>query len=245
MSKSRNRKLKRRIRERMAKTGESYSTARMHILNLGSVPESTQPPPRRGLAIHALLASLHSSDASKASNPRECKEARRRRSKRLWQRLLKSLNRLYPPAAVPPMINNVREELRAGRSLHSIVLAFDSIPTQLGWRGISSQIRQAMAQLQPVIDATRDLAHSLEPEIEVLTQQAKELGPYRNSYPAEVAEFARQMEPLIEAGQEAAAQARVMAPCLEGAVAGAQRLIDTSPVISAHRRAGELLRAGR
>lgn len=33
MSKSRNRKLRRRIRERMEKTGESYTTARMHVVS--------------------------------------------------------------------------------------------------------------------------------------------------------------------------------------------------------------------
>jgi hypothetical protein len=89
---SRKKKFHRRIRERMTKTGESYSIARMNLSKVkadaqpasASPAPAPEPPPR--FAIHRLLAErsqLRSSDTGAKPKP----ERQSLYEKRLWARL--------------------------------------------------------------------------------------------------------------------------------------------------------------
>lgn len=119
MSKSRKRKLRRRIRERMEKTGESYRIARMHILNA----DAKGKPPAGGLETPRLTVPLTLADHSRSTKLKhEAKpsEWRRQRLAKLKARLKRALVSLFPAEAIQGIVEQIQEALQQGVGLASV-----------------------------------------------------------------------------------------------------------------------------
>ena len=136
------RKLRRRIRERMLKTGESYVTARLHVLKATDSLDNSvrKPAATTGDAsfkwLHLKIA--NSVTLQSSTDDRAARAAAE--EKRLWMRLEKEVRRLVPPRYVRETIEKLRMRVEEGESLERRVLTLESIP--LSWREMEELNRQ-------------------------------------------------------------------------------------------------------
>ena len=237
---SKNRKLRRRIRERMRKTGESYTIARMHILNadtqkeLGPAKdELTQPC----FAIERILAECGFTRSSEPPDLEKAAELRERHQKRLEERLNRVLKSLFPNKLIPALLTKIEREVKAGASLEKIVWRLRRIPTSLGWRyGLGRQASEIAAQLRPAIDAAVQYTQSFQPEILEAFERASAIQPHINEAARVAAEHARAIQPQLEAARAAADRAWMMQPYLQDALIAAQTALENNPAWAALSR---------
>lgn len=226
--------LKKLVRARMAKTGESYQAARRQVeaqlarKTMGSAAgeeheAGSAPTPR--FSFEKVFAAGGFVTAEPPDPEKEA-ERRRRQQEQLIERLKKALNRLVSPEAVPEVMAEIRKQRENGRSLQDIVWELESIPRHL---------RHQIEALQPIIRATMERYRALEPQIEAAMDHARMLQPQIDSAVEAAIDHARTMQPQIDSAVEAAIDhARRLQPELD-AVTAAQRHIATSAVIGAQR----------
>jgi hypothetical protein len=176
MSKRKDRKFLRRVRARMAKTGESYAAAHRNLSKsrtLETTDQQTEKPlaqpqerssgPR--FAIHLQLAALGRAQPA-GSTPQETPEQQAARRARLWSRLERELDRIASPRQAAQLLDAIKKQNLDDDRLEQLVWAYGSLP-----RGFMRQlelIAQQIQQLQPVLEQAAAA-------IPALAQQASEM----------------------------------------------------------------------
>jgi hypothetical protein len=233
---SRKRKLRRRVRARMEKTGESYQAAHRNLSKGRSQktdalqPEQSTEPlskersstPRFALAIHRALAAK--SSLQPASLTPEENAARRAR---LWSRLGRELSRIASPREASRFLETVKKKDLDAEQLEQLARNFATLPT--GFMRQLELAAQQLRQLQPMLEHTaaiRDMA-----------RQAEALLSLTASVPPTIMEAARDLLPVLDATQRAledlhAAQkipAELAASAIPETLATARRLLAEVP----------------
>jgi hypothetical protein len=234
MSKERN--FRRRIRERIVKTGESYSIARMHLSNEGPSAETPDTPPPKQAAAPRFKLHLALSQVGRAvSRPPETPEERAQRIARLWNRVDSELKRVHSSRTAARLLVALNKKGPEEEELENIIANLRTLPTAFGRQleeaaryiaAVAAEVRQYQAAFASIPAGVARAIASIPREV------AQALAAHR--------EFLRFLPPTMAAAQEAIDS---VGPPLSGYVdnvggAAVRRLfVETDSVMAALRDA--------
>lgn len=161
---NRDRKLRRRVRERMSKTGESYSTARMNLTKRilqedAAADPAPQQSPRSFRTIHSALV-----EKGAQPSPTGMREKASAREARVWARLRRELERLGIRETSKTLAVIRKKGLEVDQ-LEQLARNFATLPSYF-FRHLEEaaerlrQIRPALEQAAAIPEAVRQ-AHEL------------------------------------------------------------------------------------
>ena len=188
MPKKKDRKFQRRVRERMQKTGESYTSARSHLTTIGkgqsdageaTSPESAHtpllasaeqqraepvPPPR--FRINAELAAKRSASTESLKNNERLHQV----EERARERLTKVIKRLFSPSEASGVLSGIEEALQDGRSVREILRRFEDLelamPNFKSRMEVAREAAKRVAYLQPAIEEALERTRAIQPDVE-------------------------------------------------------------------------------
>ncbi len=265
MSKRKNRTLARQIRARMAKTNESYTTARSHLLKSPKPGTAGQQQAGRPLvqpqegsvpvrfAFHRLVA-----EGRLGIRVGQIPEQQAASKARLWERLERELARIASPRESAKLLETIKKKNLDDDQLERLLLGFRTLPT--GFMRQLELIAQQIRQLRPIIEqaaAIRDmiwqaaemwkLAGSLQmaatisalrdlrPTLDAVHKAIQEISHTRK-VPDEISASA--VSEILRAARRLLAEvddAQIHRLVEDDAVSAALRLVNDSPVAAAMR----------
>jgi hypothetical protein len=190
--------LRRRVRARMKKTGESYQVARRNYLKTHhkeesqpaevSLAETTPSPSVFALAFESLLE-------VRPAPPPPTPDEKAAHRERLWTQLERALTKQLPPRSATRLLEQLRKEEMTDEELHGAANYLSALPR--GYLAREQEwIAQQVRQVRPILEHAAAMRLVLE--------QAAAMRP--------ILEHAAAMRPVLE-------QAAAMRPILEQAAA--------------------------
>jgi len=103
-------------------------------------------------------------------DPKQEAELLQKREEKLRQRLDRALKKHFSASQIPGALAKIESQVQAGASLEERVWVLESIPA--GVRSLDRQVRQAIAQVQPIVEAAAQFSR-LVPQLQNAIEQVQ------------------------------------------------------------------------